>query len=76
MSDTIHNPPTPAFKPEGYVTKKELAGLLKRGLRTIDTWMADGQIPYYKKGRNVIFKWSEIDATLRACRVYRPHEKN
>ena len=40
--------------------------------RTIDDWMKRGLLPYYKVGRSVRFKWSEVEAHLAAdCRVCR-----
>jgi excisionase family DNA binding protein len=47
---------------EGYINKHECARLLGRTVRTVDTLMAKGLIPYYKLGRTVAFKWSEVDA--------------
>ena len=50
---------------EGYIDKHECARLLGRTVRTVDTLMAKGLIPYYKLGRTVAFKWSEVDAHFR-----------
>ena len=35
-------------------------------MRSIDTYMAQGIIPFYKLGRTVMFKWSEVDAHIKA----------
>ena len=57
---------------EPFITKIELAKRLGKHTRTIDKWMARGLIPYYKLGRSVNFKLTEVDASLReACRVYK-----
>jgi predicted DNA-binding transcriptional regulator AlpA len=50
---------------EGYIDKHECARLLGRTVRSVDTYMAEGLIPYYKLGRTVAFKWSEVDAHIR-----------
>ena len=52
-------------EPEGYIDKHECARLIGRTVRTVDTLMAKGLIPYYKWGRTVAFKWSEVDAYFR-----------
>ena len=51
---------------EGYIDKRECARLLGRTVRSVDTYMAEGIIPYYKLGRTVAFKWSEVDAHIKA----------
>jgi len=57
---------------EEFIDKREVARRLKKKVRTIDNWMKRGILPYYKIGRSVSFKWSEIEATLiRTCRVCR-----
>jgi excisionase family DNA binding protein len=32
--------------------------------RTVERWMKQGRLPYYKLGRAVRFKWSEVVAHL------------
>jgi len=54
----------PAY--EGYIGKPECARRLSRTVRSVDTYMALGIIPYYKLGRTVAFKWSEVDAHIKA----------
>jgi predicted DNA-binding transcriptional regulator AlpA len=45
---------------------------LGKQVRTVDNWMKRGILPYYKIGKSVAFKWSEIEAALaRTCRVCR-----
>jgi len=51
--------------PEGYIDKRELAKRLGRTPRSVDTYMALGMVPFYKLGRTVAFKWSEVDAHIR-----------
>jgi len=57
---------------EPYLTKKELALRLKKTPRTIDHWMRRGWISYYKIGRSVRFKWTEVDAELQQWRRVGP----
>ncbi|HOC55387.1 MAG TPA: hypothetical protein PKI20_07190 [Verrucomicrobiota bacterium] len=51
---------------EGYIGKPECARRLGRTVRSVDTYMALGIIPFYKLGRTVAFKWSEVDAHIKA----------
>ncbi len=53
-------------RPEGYIDKRACAKLLGRTVRSVDTYMALGIIPFYKLGRTVAFKWSEVDAHIKA----------
>ena len=49
-----------------------MARRLNKKVRTVDNWTKRGILPYYKIGRSVSFKWSEIEAALaRSCRVAR-----
>lgn len=65
------NTPVPA-PAEPYITKNEVARRLGKTLRTVDNWMKRGILPYYKIGRSVVFKWSDVEATLaQTCRVVR-----
>ena len=58
-------PSVPVPAPEVYITRAEVARRLHRCLRTVDNWMQRGLIPYYKIGKTVSFKWSEVEAHLR-----------
>jgi hypothetical protein len=51
---------------EGYIDKRECARRLGRTPRSVDTYMAAGLIPFYKLNRTVAFKWSEVDAHIKA----------
>ena len=60
----------PTFEP--YIDKGEVGLRTQMRPRTIDDWMKRGLLPYYKVGRSVRFKWSEVEAHLSAnCRVCR-----
>jgi len=50
---------------EQFLTKAEVAAWLRKDIRTISNWMRRGWIPYYKIGRAVRFKESEVEAQLR-----------
>ena len=59
--------------PEGFIDKAEVARRLNKRVRTIDNWMRQGILPYYKMGRSVGFKWSEVEKHLqghfRVCKL-------
>ena len=55
---------------EKYITKRDVARRLSKTVRTVDHWMRRGLLPYYKIGRTVSFKWSEVERHLgETCRV-------
>jgi excisionase family DNA binding protein len=59
-----------AFEP--FIAKPEVARRLGKEVRTVERWMHQGLVPYYRIGRSVSFKWSEVEAHLRRlCRVCR-----
>jgi excisionase family DNA binding protein len=65
--------PAPALPvAEGFIKKEEVAKRLGKTVRCIDNWMARGLIPYFKIGRSVSFKWSDVEThlmqTARVCR--------
>ena len=71
-TETNHSLGAAAGVTEAFINKGEVARRLGKTLRTIDNWMQVGILPYYKIGRSVAFKWSEIEAALaRTCRVAR-----
>jgi|GEM_PF-798981 len=54
----------PAAAEEGFISKPEVARRLGKTLRTVDNWMSRGLLPYYKIGRSVEFRWSEVQIHL------------
>lgn len=55
-----------------FISKREVARRLNKKVRTVDNWMRAGWLPYYKIGRTVAFRWSEVEAHLgQTCRVCR-----
>ena len=60
----------PLYEP--YIDKREVGRRTQMRPRTVDDWMKRGLLPYYKVGRSVRFKWSEVESHLAAnCRVCR-----
>jgi excisionase family DNA binding protein len=60
----------PSALPEDFITKVEVAKRLNKTLRTVDNWMKRGLLPYFKIGRSVAFKWSDVETHLaNHCRV-------
>jgi excisionase family DNA binding protein len=60
----------PPASPEGFIGKTEVARRLNKTIRTVDNWMSRGILPYYKIGRSVEFKWSDVESHLQqTCRV-------
>ena len=50
--------------PEKYLTKVEVAALVRKTTRTVDAWMALGLLPYYKISRTVLFRLSDVQRHL------------
>jgi len=73
MGNTIESQsPAAEAITERYINKPEVAHRLGKSLRTVDNWIQRGILPYYKIGRSVEFKWSEVEAHLaQNCRVTR-----
>jgi excisionase family DNA binding protein len=52
-------------RPEEYLTRQEVAKLLKVHVSTIDDWTDRGKLKRYKiYGRRALYKRSEVDASL------------
>ncbi len=73
MNENEHTQPKPSVEdPEAFLNKPEVSRRLQIPLRTLDHWMKRGVLPYYKLGRSVRFKWSEVERHLaQTCRVRR-----
>ena len=70
MTDANENSMAVHAQPEAFINKPEVAKRMQRTVRTIDNLMKRRLIPFYKIGRSVSFRWSEIEAHLAAtCRV-------
>lgn len=52
----------PAAAPiEPFITKEIVAERLQIHRDTVGRWVASGRLPFYRMGRRLRFKWSEID---------------
>lgn len=51
-----------------YVGKAAAAAYLDVGVRTLESWMADGVVAYYRIGNVVRFKLSELDEVMSSFR--------
>jgi excisionase family DNA binding protein len=45
---------------EPMLTRKQAAKHFRVAIRTIDTWMQQGYLPYCKLGHNVRFRWTDV----------------
>jgi excisionase family DNA binding protein len=49
--------------------KREVGAKLKRGRRTVEKWMREGQLPYFKIGGTVRFRWGDVLKKLEKYRI-------
>ncbi len=55
---------------EWFIDKPEASRRLHASQRTVEQWMQEGLLPYYKIGNLVRFKWTEVEAHLnQRCRI-------
>ena len=55
------------IKVVGLLTKAETAKKLKVTVRTVDSWMADGTIPFIRIGKKAIrFDWGEVMGAIKS----------
>lgn len=52
--------------PTEFLTKRELAALLKVTVRTLETWLREGRLPFIKVSKSVRFHWPTVLAHLNA----------
>ena len=57
VTPVVPPPPVPV---EDYITKKEVAKRMRKPVRTVEAWMREGIIPFYKVKQACRFRWSEI----------------
>ncbi|MFZ1072211.1 MAG: hypothetical protein WAO21_02130 [Verrucomicrobiia bacterium] len=61
--------------PEGFVGKAEVARRTGKSIRTIDSWMRDGLVPFIKLNRCVLFRWADVEQHIVAnFQIIRPHK--
>ena len=53
-----------------YLTKKEAAEMLRCSIITIDRYMKNGELPYHKLGKKVLFDFSDVLAFMQSKRVF------
>ena len=51
---------------ESHITKLQVATRLNKSVRTVEHWMSRGILPYFKIGRSVSFRWSDVESHLDA----------
>jgi hypothetical protein len=51
------------------LTKTQLAMRLQKTPRCVDAWMRRGRLPYFKIGRSVLFRWTDVLESLNRYRV-------
>jgi excisionase family DNA binding protein len=54
---------------DSVLTKPELATRLRRSPRTVDSWMKQKKLPYFKVGKSVLFRWEHVLQKLDSFRV-------
>ena len=47
----------PVYQDDEVLTHPELAGRLKKSVRTIQNWRKQGLIPYKRMGNSILFQW-------------------
>lgn len=67
-SDTQSQPPTLSAD-EILLDKPGIARRLNKSVRTVDSWMKAGRLPYIKLGRSVMFRWGAVLEKLESFRV-------
>ena len=65
MNDGVGNGMAEASLSEPFIGKPEVARRLGKTVRTVDNWMRRGMLPYYKCGRTVAFRWSDVQGFMR-----------
>ncbi len=49
---------------EPFIGKAEVARRIGKSERTVEKWMKREVMPYYKIGRSVSLKWTEVESAL------------
>jgi excisionase family DNA binding protein len=69
MNSSLHAGQVVDGATDDLLIKREVAAKLRRSVRTIDAWMREGKLPYFKVGRTVRFRWSDVLKKLADYRV-------
>ena len=68
---TVTQEPVTTPPPNAYLTKREVAKLLRCTLRTVHVWMTKG-LPHYRFGsRKSLFKLDEVERFMAKFRTVR-----
>ena len=74
---TLNPKPGVPVAGEPFIGKREAAERLGIRPRTLDQWLHDGRVPFYRIGRSCRLRWSEVQAHLAAmARVCRRGMRN
>ena len=49
---------------EPFITREEVAVLLRVPVSTVEAWCRKGKVPAYRFGRTLRFRWSEVQAAF------------
>jgi len=72
----LGNPvPTKTENQSEYITRKEVAELLKISLPTLHDWSKQGWLLSYKMGNRVLYKRSEVEASVTKV-LFQKHKKS
>ena len=58
--------PLASVPPTEFLKKRELAALLKVTVRTLETWLREGRLPFIKVSKSVRFHWPTVLAHLNS----------
>ena len=65
---------TPTKEISDYLSRKDIAALLKISLPTVDQWTKQGLLYCYKMGNRVFYKRQEVERSLHEV-MYQKHKK-
>ena len=64
IDSRLKNLPAPSGQSPGYLSRDEVADLLKISLPTLNQWSKQGMIKSYKIGNRVLYKKDEIETAV------------
>ena len=65
-AETVAAPLASVLPLTEFLTKRELAALLKVTVRTLETWLREGRLPFIKVSKSVRFHWPTVLAHLNS----------
>ena len=66
MSESSNSREGSELHAEPFLTKQQVAQRLQKKPRTVDNYMKHGILPYFKIGRSVLFRWSDVQRHLES----------